>query len=519
MQSLSAERHLKTSRKNHAKEIYFVFGILLVLISILFLFSSQSWPVWSDEVLLTDPAANLFLGNGFTSSAWYFQSKEEFWACNAPLHAIFLFLWIKVFGLNIVSVRAFNYVLIGIASLFMWATIYRTQIIPSAKNRLIFVSLVVFSQSVSFSYLSGRYDCLAITLFSGAAFAYTLRPSWTRNTALLSVSALISAAGFHLLPYATIILFLLYIFIGKAFFKPAIWIVLGLSLGLLSVLSVYAYQGVFSTFIETVGGHSLSHIEVPESAKSTVESKIIFVLGNFFPILGFRLQEFSRWYTQDISFGLLLLASLLSLVLLKVQGVPTLRSPLTFGLTVGLVVPLAMGLFRNYPDYYTWMATIPLCLGVASSLPSKAIGSSRNLVTVFVFSLLVAAMLVGLPRRLLPVVQHLQASRYGVVEDFVQSHVKPEDKVFSDFGPYYAIKKQVGFVLFPTYLGLMSQAEKDQLDTLLLDTKQFHHHYKDIDLFSRIDGEWYETGETLETPQYNLKIFRRALSEVAIAPE
>lgn len=507
---VGAEKHNKLS------EIYWVVSIIVVLLVVLFLFSSQAWTVWSDEVLLTDPAANLFLGNGFTSSAWYFQSKEEFWACNAPLHASLLYFWIKAFGLNVVSVRSFNYALIGIASLLIWLSVYRMKMISLPRNRLISIVLIVLSQGVSFNYLSGRYDCLAIALFSGLAFAYTLSPSWGRNVLLLGLSALISAAGFHLLPYAAGLLVLLYLFVGKAFLKPAIWMIMGLVLGLFAVMSIYLYQGVFSTFIETVGGHSLSHVEVPESAKVNVESKIMFVLQNVFPILIFRMQELSRWYCQDVSFSLLWIAALLSIVSLKFQGLLKVKSPLVFSFVFASIVPLAMGLFRNYPDYYTWMAIIPLCIGISSVLPVTVTGTTRKLAAVLIFSLLVASCVVGLPKRLIPAAQNFQASRYGIVENFVESNIRSDDRVFSDFGPYYAVKNKVDFVLFPTYLDVISQAEKDQLTVLLLDAKQVNHNYETIDLLERLDGDWSETGQMLETPQYSLKILRRLSADVAM---
>src|ERR1700733_10639900 len=62
--------------------------------------------VWTDEVMYADPAVNLYLGHGFTSSAWYAQPADAFWAGNVPLHSALLYLWLKLFGFSILAVRS-----------------------------------------------------------------------------------------------------------------------------------------------------------------------------------------------------------------------------------------------------------------------------------------------------------------------------------------------------------------------------------------------------------------------------
>jgi hypothetical protein len=43
--------------------------------------TAERFPVpWVDEIMFADPAVNLLLGNGFTSSAWFGQRKDAFWA-------------------------------------------------------------------------------------------------------------------------------------------------------------------------------------------------------------------------------------------------------------------------------------------------------------------------------------------------------------------------------------------------------------------------------------------------------
>ncbi|MGZ3472339.1 MAG: hypothetical protein ACXVA6_20420, partial [Isosphaeraceae bacterium] len=62
--------------------------------------SSRSPVIWQDEVMFTDPAANLYFGQGFTTSAW-FQSRGTLFAGNSPLYSLCLYPWIRVFGFDV----------------------------------------------------------------------------------------------------------------------------------------------------------------------------------------------------------------------------------------------------------------------------------------------------------------------------------------------------------------------------------------------------------------------------------
>ena len=67
--------------------------------------SSRSPVIWQDEVMFTDPAANLYFGQGFTTSAW-FQSRDTLFAGNSPLYSLCLYPWIRVFGFGMRSVTS-----------------------------------------------------------------------------------------------------------------------------------------------------------------------------------------------------------------------------------------------------------------------------------------------------------------------------------------------------------------------------------------------------------------------------
>ncbi|SVD30864.1 uncharacterized protein METZ01_LOCUS383718, partial [marine metagenome] len=73
---------------------HIVLIFLMFTIFILNIATATRYPVpWTDEVLYIDPAINLAEGNGFISTAWPSQSKEEFWASNSPLYPLLQAGW------------------------------------------------------------------------------------------------------------------------------------------------------------------------------------------------------------------------------------------------------------------------------------------------------------------------------------------------------------------------------------------------------------------------------------------
>lgn len=72
-------------------ETWCVIGLLCGFLVLNLLTSSRYPFVAGDEVTYSDPAINLYLEKGFTSTAWFAQTASEFWAGNVPLHPILLY--------------------------------------------------------------------------------------------------------------------------------------------------------------------------------------------------------------------------------------------------------------------------------------------------------------------------------------------------------------------------------------------------------------------------------------------
>lgn len=490
-------------------------GTLLLVLTLftisLSLMGDRLWPVWLDEVNLTDPAANWFLGNGFTSSAWYNQPKDEFWASNAPFHTFLLGGWMQLFGFSLTSVRMLNYVEVATAIAFIYGAVCRLNLVVTWRDRLIMVALMLLSYGVSFNYLSGRYDSLAIAIFAAGFLTYTFPVSRLRSAVFVLLGILIPITGFHLVPYALLIVALLVPFAGWPLLRPFVWLCVGMVLGLGGVMVLYAYHGVLYAMIETIGGHAFAGtVDVPNDVKSAPTSgKILFILQNIIPIVLSRFSGIVTWYIQDASYLLLLLAMMLMGGMMRAVGEWHWRSPLGFGFVAALLVPFGMGFARDYPEYYGWMAIVPMAIAITATLPSLRHAMRRSIGFWLVTVCLIAACVPGTLSRMMPALTHWQDRDYGQVIQFVNTNIEPNERVYSDFGPYYPIRKQVDYVLLPGYLVIMSDEEKAELTTLLLDLRQKHRNYEAVGVFDEIGGTWEEAEAKLDTDRYQLRIFRR----------
>jgi hypothetical protein len=491
-------------------EIIAVAVLLVAFVVLNIIISMRSWPVWLDEVLLTDPAANLYLGNGFTSSAWHFQNKNEFWAGNAPLHAIVLYHWMKLFGFGPVAVRSLNYVLMGLAALILWLSAYRLDMVRSGVCRLVLVALLLLGEGVSINYLSGRYDCLGIFLFASMLLAFSVGSLWLRCVLLLCISVFIPIAGIQLLPYVAVLSLLLLIFLKWTYVKEIISVGIGSTLGVVFLYLMYVTNGVAKAFfIRSIGSLTFSSAIRDSWIRnaSDTDQKIYYVLTHFHEILGRRLANLPNYFGEDRSFLLLLIIGMGLLAYAIRNSQFGWRSLLSFGLIAGVSIPIVFGILRGFPAYYSWMAFIPLCICLCSAIDELSKNTRSGTAWLLILIVLIAVGIPGYLYRLYNTFRDWDNRDYSLVERFIDKNIMKDDRVYSDFGPYYAIKRKANEVYLPTYLEVITPQERDCINVLIRNDSE-----KRVSLekaISIIGGEWYDTNQSLNLTSYNLKIFRR----------
>ncbi len=393
-----------------------VAGVFLVNLAT----GSRCPAVWVDEAAYTDPAWNLRLGHGFTSSAWYAQDETEFWAGNVPLYPAVLYAWTVPLGVSVLSVRALNYVLISAAAWLLWIAVARLDLVRRSALRIALIALVLLGFGVCFSYRSGRPDALCILLGTAALAACSIRRPRIRLTTLAGLGILFPAAGLQLVVFAGLLCLLLRPWLRGRYFVQSVVLGAGCLLGLLGLFAFYQYHGVWDAFIvSTVGAHSaaagskgfleqLRHLRIPGGIK-------------------------------DPSFLLMLCSAMMLAGWAGVRRQFTWRSPLGFAVVSGMGLPLLLYALRGeYPCYYSWMAYLPLCIGTCSALSTSTNITGRRRVAPAV--LLGPACLFGLPLVVGLTAWQWHDRDYTRVEEFAKQYVTPDDYVYCDGAAYYALK-------------------------------------------------------------------------------
>jgi hypothetical protein len=236
---------------------------LLVLLCVLgiwlafnLLTASKSPIIETDEVLYTDPSANLYFGNGFTSTGWYAQSGDQFWAGNVPLHQVFLYYWIRIFGFSPISVRSINYIYMAAVAIIIWLSTIRLDLIKKQISRLALVFLILTDYGITYSYRSGRPDIICVLLCSLIFLSYSIRNKLFRYISISILSVLFPFAGLQLVIYSFALGTVLVCFLKREILKEFLIVQFSSLFGFLMLISLYIDKGVLKAFFFSIAPHS-----------------------------------------------------------------------------------------------------------------------------------------------------------------------------------------------------------------------------------------------------------------------
>ncbi len=440
----------------------------LIVFLVLNLLTASRYPfVWIDEVMYSDPAFNLVLGQGFRSTAWYAQTGDEFWAGNVPLHSMLLFAWLKVSGISITAVRSLNYFYVVTACLLLWWTSARLNLISTARHRLWMLALVLGGYSLIFSYRSGRPDCIGLLAMSAMFWTQSVARKRFALPMLFFLGAALPWMGLQLLPMLAVAGVLLVVFAGRenALRLAVAWA--GAACGLAGVVAFYKYHGVWEAFVKSVGQHTGS--------------------GFFGLLLGGNFRH-SNLTPKDFSFILLFaFAALLALHQWR-RGEFKLRSPLGFGIIFSVVLTAALLVSGKFPTYYGWMTYVPLSVCVCAGLSSM---STMGVQCAGLRLLLAATLLIGIGPHLAAAASDWSDRNHQRVERLIRDNTSSADWIYCDYGAFYASKLHGAKAFAPTYLAAIQPEEKSKITALVIHPRHFN------EVTNVLGGVWIPTGAEL----------------------
>jgi hypothetical protein len=469
-----------------SSEVIWLAVLLALFLAANLLTASLAPIVWMDEVMLADPAVNLRLFGRFTSSAWYAQSDQAFWSGYPPLYTLLVSAWLWLAPISPTGVRSLNFMLMLLSCLTLWYALRQSRIVRSPGARLLFVALLLCGFSTSFAYRSGRADTLGLLLVSLLALLMVSKPSGRRLVLVFAVGCLLPWAGLQLVAYVAIL---------AAIATVVTWTVSRLSLVLAAGVvtggaalgGLYAAKGTLTAYFASARPHTMMSADQGQASPWAIVRKMLTTDNSSF--------DFS---------SLLLLPIVVIAAVMAFRQTRENRQLILFFILAIVAVPPILRLLGKYPIYYFWMSFVPMSF-LAIFVIDRA-ESRRKFVALAVFGLVCAAMLVGLPTRLAIALAEAGGRDYGEVSAYIASALKAEDRAYIDFAAYYPAKLRAQKVYLPSYLDVISDAERrDVTIAILRDEGQDSAAF----LSKEFGGDWEKAG-----PDYAPAVSRSLLSIV-----
>jgi hypothetical protein len=436
--------------------------------------------VWGDEVYFADPAVNSNLGLGFTSYASSVQPHGPFWAGNTPLYSMLLTGWLKVFGIGIIQVRSLGYVLAALAIVALWWAVIRLGLIASAMMRIAFLLTMLMAYGPGICYRGARYDTLGILLVSLTLLAASLASIRLRLVLIVALGATFTVTQLTLVIYAAEIGVLLLCFYGRRYLLEVIALGFGTVLGGALLFILLQSQGVWPDFGAFLRHQrTLREVGIPKdpSFPLIIVTACCLALG--------------QYWRRDFR----------------------LRSPLIFGLTAGIFVPLGQLVLGWFPTYYTWMAILPLSAGIFAEFSCDGSAIPRLARMTAVTALCMSALL-GMPLQLASALRFWHERDYDRVVSLVEGQIGKEDWVYCDPAAYYPAKATAGMVFLTSYDKddrFFTHEEKQRISVMIVAPSEFERASK------RLLGMWAPTGEPVRPPDSGLLFFRPKFGDKLVA--
>lgn len=456
----------------HEQKLIWLFAILFFIGNLL---TSDLYPTcWCDEPMFSDPAIHFAQGKGFVSTAWW-QPKEVTWSGNVPLYDGALSLWVKLFGVGLVRVRAFNYLAMTLTIPLFWAGVKRLGCVRSAAARLGMVFTIFLSYSFLFAFRSARPDCLGILICAWALWSWTAPDRKVKYGCLFLAGCLLPASGLQLIGFFGLAGALAMLLEGKRAVAPLLAAGGGIVAGGLILFGYYYFNhldGVLVTIRETRQAHDAA---VAAAARSK-----LFILA----------KRIVLEQVKDLGVMPVLLALAFLAIDRRVWSDARTKYLPLLGWAVSFAFVAALEVFLHYLEYYHWMNVVIAGI-ILFAILSQTWGGLRPWTKAAMVLLLAGEFAAGLPLRLGLGLATGQHHEYEELKRLAAEKIKPTDVVFTDYLGYFPARDRAAEVYVPPYLKVMTDAERASVNVLMVDAAGINGYTND---FIHNQAEWKRIG-------------------------
>ena len=446
--------------------------------------------VWNDEGMYTDPPANLYFGQGFTSTAWA-QTRGEYWVVNSPLYPFLLFAWFKLAGFGMFQVRLLDYLLWSGAVALICVAVQRARLIRSPAALATLATLLFSGYALVFSYRSARYDPLILLVLALCFLAFTIPKPGARRLAIFFSAALFLPTALTIGPFAAAFGILMFLVAGRRFFLDLCSLAAGLAAGFAALAAYLHAMGMWETYRRITVYYSQGYSQGYFQADK--------------PLWQQKLSAFPHKLIQDPTTVILLLALLTLFFLYRNKMNPTGRRLVVLGTATFFVAPALAQAAYTYQIYHCWEIFIPLaiCLLSLLELPILPDQAKKNCLLLLALTIFI----LGLGLRLGLEATDIAGRDYSKVEAFVGRTIHPSDVVMADFQAFYPLHKmKVTTYYYPPYLDIIQPREGDTINCLIINPGWLDA------IREKIGGKWIATGERYtQANQFNIPWLDRLL--------
>ena len=430
--------------------------LLAVYTAILLPILADFRAVMGDEAAYIDPALRWCDGFGFTSAAWW-QSPDQLWACNFPLYAVVAAGWVKVTGLSSLwGLRAMSMLLYVSGVAFWLLGCCRVEWLKSPAQQTGFIALLLGSLYATAPSQYIRPESLGALILGLSLWSQTLPSSRARSIAafLAGISAALSGLQFAV----ALSIFGLVWWFGSTV-KPWRSLVCCLAGGLAGfgvLAAIYFHFGVLEIFWHSTFG-----------------------LGSN------RVQQWHGWRDPMLwAGGIVLVLAVLH------SGIPRReRYWAAAGLAAGPGLAAVLFVLSKYPQYYGFLAALPTCTAVAAVYPCFRGGLRMAAALILIF-----AWLSGFPLAALMNWNLMPSRQHDSLERWIDHVLGGAPAVFVDPAAYFAARNSRRLVYTHAVVPALTSAERNSIETVVLMPDHPLGHLQRDSVLQLLGGTWKPAG-------------------------